>query len=159
MYFTVPPEIEFRGEKAQLAYEKALRNGSINVYRGRILLIGQDRAGKTSLKNSLIGLPFNPNEQSTEGIQVDPSKFEVDIDLVKNWEAIGQKEGLLGCSEDVAKMLIEKNMTAIAYEADEREGVRLDENEDDDEISESEETLEISKKFEDEDDDGSMSQV
>ena len=32
-------------------YQKALRDGFVNVYRGRIFLIGQDRAGKTSLKS------------------------------------------------------------------------------------------------------------
>ena len=39
-------EQEAEGRRAQLAYEKALRDGTVNVYRGRILLIGQDRAGK-----------------------------------------------------------------------------------------------------------------
>ena len=39
----------------------------MNVYRGRIILVGQDRAGKTSLKKSLLGLPFDFKEQSTDG--------------------------------------------------------------------------------------------
>ena len=76
----LPAEIEARGLRAELAYEKALREGYVNVCRGRVLLIGQDRAGKTSLKKSLMGLPFDPKEQSTEGIEVDPSTFEVDVD-------------------------------------------------------------------------------
>ena len=66
--------------KAQLAYERALQDGYVMVYRGRILLIGQDRAGKTSLKKSLLGLPFDSGEQSTEGIEVDPSKCEIGVD-------------------------------------------------------------------------------
>ena len=70
---TAPVEIQAQGGVAKLLYEKALKEGSVNVYRGRILLVGQDRAGKTSLKKSLLGLPFNPKEPSTEGIQVDPS--------------------------------------------------------------------------------------
>ena len=58
-FFSLAPlEIEARGEKAQLAYQSALKDGAVNVYRGRVLLIGQDRAGKTSLKKSLIGLPM-----------------------------------------------------------------------------------------------------
>ena len=74
-----------------------------------MLLIGQDRAGKTSLKKSLIGLPFNPKENSTKGIEVDPSIFQVDVDEVKNWQAINEcKQGLLGCSKDVAQMVVEK---------------------------------------------------
>ena len=50
-FFSLAPlEIEARGEKAQLAYQSALKDGAVNIYRGRVLLIGQDRAGKTSLK-------------------------------------------------------------------------------------------------------------
>ena len=73
------------------------------------MLIGQDRAGKTSLKKSLIGLPFNPKEKSTNGIEVDPSKFQLDVDEVRNWQPIDErKQGLLGCSKDVAQLLVEK---------------------------------------------------
>ena len=105
----VPFEIEVRGEKAQLAYQSALKDGAINVYRGRVLLIGQDRAGKTSLKKSLIGLPFNRKETSTDGIEVDPSKFQLDLDEVRNWQPTDErKQGLLGCSRDVAQMVVEK---------------------------------------------------
>ena len=73
------------------------------------MLIGQDRAGKTSLKKSLIGLPFDPKENSTKGIEVDPSIFQVHADEVKNWQPIDKSErGLLGCSKDVAQMLVGK---------------------------------------------------
>ena len=73
------------------------------------MLIGQDRAGKTSLKKSLIGLPFNPKEKSTDGIEVDPSTFQLDVDEVKNWQPIDErKQGLLGCSKDVAQVVVEK---------------------------------------------------
>ena len=74
-----------------------------------MLLLGQDRAGKTSLKNCLIGLPFNPNEQSTEGIEVDLSIFQVGVNEGKNWQATDEsKQGFLGCSKDVARMVVEK---------------------------------------------------
>ena len=100
----VPPEIA-----AQLAYESALKDGAVNVYRGRVLLIGQDRAGKTSLKKSLFGLPFNSKEKSTDGIEVDPSKFRLNFDEVRNWQPIDEKkQGLLGCSKDVAQVVVEK---------------------------------------------------
>ena len=73
------------------------------------MLIGQDRAGKTSLKKSLIGLPFNSKEKSTDGIEVDPSKFQLDVDEVRNWQPIDErKQGLLGCSKDVAQVVVEK---------------------------------------------------
>ena len=62
------------------------------------------------MKKSLIGLPFNRNENSTEGIEVDPSIFQVHADEVKNWQPIAKSErGLLGCSnEAVAQMVVEK---------------------------------------------------
>ena len=108
-YYIVPEEIKLQGKKAQSAYLQALRDGSVHVYRGRILLIGQDRAGKTSLKKSLTGRPFNPEEQSTEGIHVDPSTFEIDVDQVKNWQSVCENEqGLLGCSRDIAKIVTTK---------------------------------------------------
>ena len=79
------------------------------------MLIGQDRAGKTSLKKSLIGLPFNSKEKSTDGIEVEPSKFQLDVDEVRNWQPIDErKQGLLGCLKDVAQMVVEKmNDTSV----------------------------------------------
>ena len=110
LFFSLAPlEIEARGEKAQLAYQSALKDGAVNVYRGRVLLIGQDRAGKTSLKKSLIGLPFNSKEESTDGIEVDPSKFQLNFDEVRNWQPVDErKQGLLGCSKGVAQVVVEK---------------------------------------------------
>ena len=87
-----------------------MKDGYITVYRSRILLIGQGRAGKTSLKKSFLDLPFDPEEQSTEGIEVDPSKCEIDVhQAARNWQSIGEnKQGLLECSKDVAKTVVEK---------------------------------------------------
>ena len=115
--------------KVQLAYERALKDGYVTVYRSRILLIGQDRAGKTSLKKSLLGLPFDSEEQSTEGIEVDPSKCEIDVDqAARNWQSIGEiKPGLLEYSKDVAKTVVEK-----IYAQDENSGVDTDETSEED---------------------------
>ena len=61
------------------------------------------------MKKSLIGLPFNSKEKSTDGIEVDPSKFQLDVGEVRNWQPIDErKQGLLGCSRDVAQMVVEK---------------------------------------------------
>ena len=49
--YLVPREIKAQGPEAKLAYRNALKTGKVKVYRARIMLIGQDRAGKTSLKN------------------------------------------------------------------------------------------------------------
>ena len=109
-FFSLGPSLP--GAQAKFAYQSALKDGAVNVYRGRVLLIGQDRAGKTSLKKSLIGLPFNSKEKSTDGIEVDPSKFQLDVGEVRNWQPIDErKQGLLGCSKDVAQVVAERMYT------------------------------------------------
>ena len=61
------------------------------------------------MKKSLIGLPFNSKEKSTDGIEVDPSKFQLDVDEVRNWQPLDErKQGFVGCSRDVAQMVVEK---------------------------------------------------
>lgn len=102
----VPPEIQARGIKARLAFQRAMWSGEVQVYRGRIMIIGQDRAGKTSLKKCLLGIPFNPEEHSTIGIEVDLSEFNVDVDRVKNWQRIEQKDLDVRYFDDkIAKMI------------------------------------------------------
>ena len=40
---------------------------------------------------------------------MDPSKFQLDVDEVKNWQPIDErKRGFLGCSKDVAQVMVEK---------------------------------------------------
>ena len=85
-YTVVPPEILARGNLALEAYNKALAEGTTCVKRVPVMLIGQDRAGKTSLKNSLIGTRFNRDEESTVGINIDPSHFEVSTETWKAGE-------------------------------------------------------------------------
>ena len=82
----MPPEILARGPLALEAYRTALAEGRTFDKRVPIMLIGQDRSGKTSLKNSLMGKPFNPDEDSTVGIKVDPSHFKVSTEVWKAGE-------------------------------------------------------------------------
>ena len=70
------------------AYNKALEEGKTRVRRIPVMLIGQARSGKTSLKKSLKGIPFNPHEDSTVGINVDPSYFKV---TTETWK-IGEED-------------------------------------------------------------------
>ena len=104
-----PREILAQGHSARLVYEEALRDGFVNVYRGRIVLVGQDRAGKTSLKKTLLGLPFDLKEQSTDGIEIEPSKFEIEVEQIKNWTtSCANKSSFSDCLEyttDIAKLL------------------------------------------------------
>ena len=97
------------GQRAQQAYKNALKDGFVYVYRGQIQFVGQERAGKTSLKKSLLGLRFDPEEQSTEGIEVDTSQCEIEVEQVKDWHSTHEnKPGLIECSKDIAKMVTEK---------------------------------------------------
>ena len=92
----------------------------MNVYRGRILLIGQDRAGKTSLKKFLLGLPFDPKEQSTEGIEVDPSKCEIDVDQIKTWQSTrGSNPELSDFSRAISRVFAEKRYLSIVSDVQE----------------------------------------
>lgn len=76
------------------------------MYRGRVMLIGQNRAGKTSLKKSLLGLKFDPGEQSTEGIEVDPSRFELDVDRVMNWQLVKNEKFTCEFADDIARLVV-----------------------------------------------------
>ena len=88
-YFTslAPSEILARGRLAIEAYRRALLEGKGYARRVPVMIIGQARTGKTSLKRSLKGELFNPNEGSTKGIETDPSYFKVSTDV---WRT-GQK--------------------------------------------------------------------
>ena len=70
------------------------------------MILGQDRAGKTSLKKSLLGLPFDPQENSTIGVEVDPSRCELEVAQIKNWEPTERKKfDVSDFAEDMAKLV------------------------------------------------------
>ena len=92
---------------ATLAYQNALEAGRVQVYRAQVMLIGQDRAGKTSLKKSLLDLTFDPDEQSTDGVEVDPSSLEIDVEQVQNWKRIYEKPGMSLFGNDLLKIMAE----------------------------------------------------
>ena len=68
----IPTYIQERGEAALAAYHRALETGRTYDKRTRILLIGQDRVGKTSLGKCLRGEPFDKDEPSTDGVEMIP---------------------------------------------------------------------------------------
>jgi GTPase SAR1 family protein len=76
------------------------------------MLIGQDRAGKTSLKKSLLGLSFDPKEPSTDGVDVDPSRFYVNVDNVIDWQI----------SKDNSKNEFDDSITHIMVEILDHQG-------------------------------------
>ena len=66
--------MQARGEKALAAFHRALETGgSTYDKRVKILLVGQDRVGKTSLGKTLRGEPFDEAECSTDGVQMIPA--------------------------------------------------------------------------------------
>ena len=79
--FSVPSEIFARGPLAVKAYNKAIEQGVTRVMRVPIMIIGQERSGKTSLKKSLTGQLFDDKEESTDGIERDPSYFSVSTEI------------------------------------------------------------------------------
>ena len=117
MFFTsdagsfVPAEIRGRGPRAERAFQKAMQSGKVKVYRGRIMLLGQDRAGKTSLKKRLLGLPFDRNQESTIGVEVDPSKCDVEVDQVKNWMPNERKKSEMSEFEEELARFIARDLT------------------------------------------------
>ena len=109
----VPEEIYLRGPLAVEAYNKALNEGKTRFKRLPIMVIGQDRSGKTSLKNSMMGKPFNPDEDSTVGIDVGPSHFNVSRDIcmpgentVNNQAQIDFRESL-SFEHHMARLVVE----------------------------------------------------
>ncbi|XP_022802850.1 uncharacterized protein LOC111340292 isoform X2 [Stylophora pistillata] len=65
-----PYHVLARGEKAIAAYHRALKDGEIIDRRVKVMLIGQDRAGKTSVGKALKGEKFDPKESSTDGVEM-----------------------------------------------------------------------------------------
>lgn len=106
----VPPEINLRGRLAVEAYNKALVEGKTCIKRVPVMFIGQDRAGKTSLKKSLMGQPFNPDEGSTVGIDVDPSLFEISTEIWRTGkrDQEGISEGCISFEHHAARLVVSK---------------------------------------------------
>ena len=67
---SVPSYVTARGPRAIAAYQRAKATGKTLDRRVKVLLIGQDRVGKTSVGRSLKGEPFRANEASTDGVQM-----------------------------------------------------------------------------------------
>ena len=109
--------IRGRGPEAELAFQKAMRSGKVKVYRGRIMLLGQDRAGKTSLKKSLLSLPFDPKEESTVGIEVEE---------VQNWMPSKRKKREMSeFEEELARLIV---MYLRGTKANENDSTATDSN-------------------------------
>ena len=107
---SVPLEILARGARATEAYNRALLEGKGYARRVPVMIIGQARTGKTSLKKSLKGELFNPNEESTEGIETDPSYFKVSTDVWRTGKnGTGtESEPTFSFERQAAQLIVEK---------------------------------------------------
>ena len=105
----VPLEIRARGLLALSAYKKALSEGMTCIKRVPIMLVGQDRSGKTSLAKSLKGERFNSEEDCTIGIDVDPSHFKVSTEIWKPGEKDQRKKFEKACSYEhhAARLIVQ----------------------------------------------------
>ena len=93
------------------AYNKALKEGKVRVKRIPVMLVGQERTGKTSLKKSLKGETFDEREESTDGIEADPSYFKVSTEIWKTGEKMEETDPESSISFEhlaTAKLIIER---------------------------------------------------
>ena len=68
---TIPPYILAKDKEAKEAYQRALKTGKTSDKRVKVIMVGQDRVGKTSVGRSLKGEQFRHDEPSTNGVQMD----------------------------------------------------------------------------------------
>lgn len=85
----VPEEILLRGRSARQVFNEALQEGTKQLKRVPIMIVGQGGSGKTSLKRSLKGEPFDPEENSTVMMEVDPSYCKVTTEV---WKIVQQNQ-------------------------------------------------------------------
>ena len=83
--------MQARGEKALAAFHRVLETGgSTYDKRVKILLVGQDRVGKTSLGKALRGEPFDEAECSTDGVQMIPAVMNAGAGAWRNPASVEQ---------------------------------------------------------------------
>ena len=70
-----------------LAYEKALKEGSECSNQFKLVTLGAEGAGKTSSVNTLLSLPFQPNQPSTIGASVNSCSVDTHLASSK-WQKI-----------------------------------------------------------------------
>ena len=81
--------IEDSSSNFQKIYDKALQRGFVSINRSRVIVVGQDGAGKSCLVDSLLNRPFEREKASTEGAAVTMSHT-----AASGWKATDNKEYL-----------------------------------------------------------------
>lgn len=104
----IPSFVLARGPLALEAYQRGLQSGRTFDKRTKILLIGQDRVGKTSLGKHLRGERFNPDEPSTDGVKMMPAIKNASLQAWKNPASLDFTSAFdHKCAEVVTKELLQ----------------------------------------------------
>ena len=70
-----------------MAYEAAMKEGSESSIQFKLVTLGAEGAGKTSSINTLLNLPFKPNQESTVGASVNSCTVDMHLTTSK-WKKI-----------------------------------------------------------------------
>lgn len=85
------------GKDELIRYLDSFEKGTVKIEEAKMILLGEPRAGKTTLQKYLMGFPINENEESTPDIQISSWKpFETDNNGRENikinlWDFGGQE--------------------------------------------------------------------
>jgi len=109
------------------------------------MIIGHNRSGKTSLKKSLIGEKFDPEQNSTQGVEVDPSFCQITTSM---WRTDGKTSADKGnsassCDYHIAKVVVQELENSLSKEQPQESSTRtcFEESDDDSYRAEDEATL------------------
>lgn len=88
-----PLEILSRGREEVEKYYQSSKGELIPLNEGKVILVGEGGAGKTSLLKRLRGEKFDPCEEMTHGINIEPWKVEDENETIrmKLWDFGGQQ--------------------------------------------------------------------
>jgi hypothetical protein len=95
-----PPEVVEQGNEAILQYfAEREKQGVEKLYEAKLVLIGDGRSGKTTLRDKLKDptAPLPPEDATTKGVEIDIAKYQFDGDhrqpfRVNIWDFAGQEK-------------------------------------------------------------------
>ena len=88
------------------SFQLALKDGRAKNDRIPIMIVGQDGSGKTSLMKHLLGLPFNSNEPSTVGINVEIVELTAE-NAEEPWKT--QNNQFMNSKSEVEKQVVKQD--------------------------------------------------
>ncbi|XP_033101038.1 uncharacterized protein LOC117104330 [Anneissia japonica] len=113
----VPLEVLARGLEANNAFIDAIKEGSKPIYQTRLMLVGPERVGKTSLTKALTEQKFDATEEVTDGIEASLS-CTLSVKHTTNWKpqpkspegtiSEARQQYLRAVAEQVAVKLLQK---------------------------------------------------